>query len=263
MPAVCICPHAGSKAYLIAQELLHLRGRISDLQPSHRVKSSKCPQRRRPCRPDRGRERRPLRHNCPAVRGIRLPDPVRGEIGRIENSRSSQALALTKMALRAVLAGVLLASAEGFAFGPMLVTRRLPSGASPRPLAYPLPVRVRNSHRDATTMAVGKLGSLMKEPDPPPERVLQAVEKAGGRVTVADVASGAGVSLDEAKKQLTVLAQLARGDLEVSSDGELVYRFGSSFRSELSSRSTKKQIQEAWDKVAPIAFYVLRVSFGA
>jgi hypothetical protein len=72
MPAVCICPHAGSKAYLIAQELLHLRGRISDLQPSHRVKSSKCPQRRRPCRPDRGRERRPLRHNCPAVRGIRL-----------------------------------------------------------------------------------------------------------------------------------------------------------------------------------------------
>lgn len=111
-------------------------------------------------------------------------------------------------------------------------------------------------------MAVGKLGSLMKEPDPPPERILQAVEKAGGRVTVADVASGAGVSLNEAKAQLTVLAQLARGDLEVSSDGELVYRFGSSFRSELSSRSTKKQIQEAWDKVAPIAFYLVRVSFG-
>lgn len=169
--------------------------------------------------------------------------------------------------LRVVLAGLLLASAEGFAFGPVLGTRRLRSGVSSRSLACPLPLHGRRSERasreHATTMAVGKLGSLMKEPDPPPERVLQAVEKAGGRVTVADVASGAGVSLDEAKKQLTVLAQLARGDLEVSSDGELVYRFGSSFRSELSSRSTKKQIQEAWDKVAPIAFYLVRVSFGA
>jgi len=106
------------------------------------------------------------------------------------------------------------------------------------------------------------IGSLMSEPTPPSEKVLKAVETAGGRVTVADVASGAGVSLSEAKAQLTVLALLAKGDLEVSSDGELVYRFGSSFRAELSARSTKKQIQEAYDKVAPIGFYLLRVSFG-
>ena len=65
-----------------------------------------------------------------------------------------------------------------------------------------------------------------------------------------------------AKAQLTVLAQLAQGDLEVSADGELVYRFGSSFRSELSARSSKKRLQEAWDKVAPVAFYLVRVSFG-
>jgi hypothetical protein len=117
-----------------------------------------------------------------------------------------------------------------------------------------------NNH--LTMMAVGNLGSFMSEPDPPPETVLRAVEKAGGRVTVADVASGAGISLSEAKKQLTVLAQLARGDLEVSSDGELVYRFGTSFRSELLARSTKKQIQEVWDKVAPVTYYILRVSFG-
>ena len=113
-----------------------------------------------------------------------------------------------------------------------------------------------------TMMAGGRLGRLMAEPDPPPENVLRAVEKAGYRVTVADVASGAGVSLSEAKTSLTVLAQLAGGDLEVSADGELVYRFDGSFRSQLSSRSVKKQIQETWDKVAPVAFYLFRVSFG-
>jgi hypothetical protein len=164
--------------------------------------------------------------------------------------------------MRALALGLILAAAEGFMpLGSAPAARRLPLAAAVRcaPAA-----RASHRHaRHAPSMAVGKLGSLMKEPDPPPERILQAVEKAGGRVTVADVASGAGVSLNEAKAQLTVLAQLARGDLEVSSDGELVYRFGSSFRSELSSRSTKKQIQEAWDKVAPIAFYLVRVSFGA
>ena len=164
--------------------------------------------------------------------------------------------------MRVLSLGLILAAAEGFVpLGSAPAARRLPLAAAVRRLPAARAARRHATH--APSMAVGKLGSLMKEPDPPPERVLQAVEKAGGRVTVADVASGAGVSLDEAKAQLTVLAQLARGDLEVSSDGELVYRFGSSFRSELSSRSTKKQIQEAWDKVAPIAFYLVRVSFGA
>jgi len=160
------------------------------------------------------------------------------------------------------------------AFAPGAVTRPLPTGgvghaAMARPAvstsflarSAPRAVLVRPTSPSTTKMMAG-IGSLMLEPTPPSERVLKAVEQAGGRVTVADVASGAGVSLSEAKAQLTVLALLAKGDLEVSSDGELVYRFGSSFRSELSTRSTKKQIQETYDKVAPIGLYVLRVSFG-
>jgi len=81
-------------------------------------------------------------------------------------------------------------------------------------------------------------------------------------VTVADVASAAGVSLSEAKKQLNVLAQLAHGNLEVSKDGDLVYVFSSSFRSDLLSRSAKKRLQQGWDKVAPVLFYLVKVSFG-
>lgn len=102
----------------------------------------------------------------------------------------------------------------------------------------------------------------MSEPDPPPESVLRAVEALGGRVTVGDVASKAGMSVEEAKKQLTVLAQLAEGNLEVSNEGELVYSFDGSFRSTLSARSAKRRAQEAWDKVAPLAYYLLKVSFG-
>eukprot|EP00961_Rhodomonas_salina_P225039 3042634-Rhodomonas_salina.1 len=114
----------------------------------------------------------------------------------------------------------------------------------------------------STVCAAGGLQKFMSEPDPPPESVLRAVEALGGRVTVGDVASKAGMSVEEAKKQLTVLAQLAEGNLEVSNEGELVYSFDGSFRSTLSARSAKRRAQEAWDKVAPLAYYLLKVSFG-
>jgi len=179
------------------------------------------------------------------------------------------------MLMRALPLVLLAGGAQGFVFAPhgpgtrLMPRTHFPPASSTRAarlandFARSGLVTGRRRPSPATTMmAGGKLGRLMAEPDPPPENVLRAVEKAGYRVTVADVASGAGVSLSEAKTSLTVLAQLAGGDLEVSADGELVYRFDGSFRSQLSSRSVKKQIQETWDKVAPVAFYLFRVSFG-
>ena len=95
----------------------------------------------------------------------------------------------------------LLGSAQGFLPVPMTGCRVLPARAPPvGAVLAPLPIcnRLRASggarrtaaRSQLTVMAAGKLGSLMSEPDPPPESVLSAVEKAGGRVTVADVASG-------------------------------------------------------------------------
>lgn len=101
----------------------------------------------------------------------------------------------------------------------------------------------------------------MSEPALPSDAIISAVEQAGGRVTVADVASGAGVSLSEAKKSLTALAQLADGHLEVSSDGQLIYAFGS-VRATLLAKSSKARIMESWKKVEPVMFYLMRVSFG-
>jgi hypothetical protein len=80
------------------------------------------------------------------------------------------------------------------------------------------------------------VGDLFKGADPPPENILQAVESAGRRVTGADIASAAGVSLSEAQKSLSTLAMLTGGALEVSKDGEIVYVFDSSFRNTLRTR---------------------------
>jgi len=97
---------------------------------------------------------------------------------------------------------------------------------------------------------------------PPPENVLAAVEKAGGRVTVQDVAALAGVDLFTAQKGLVKLAALVEGDLEVGKDGDLVYNFPRNFRTALRTRSISQQAKELWVKVWPSLFYVTRVSFG-
>jgi len=97
---------------------------------------------------------------------------------------------------------------------------------------------------------------------PPPEKVLAAVEKAGGRVTVQDVAALAGVDLLTAQKGLVKLAALVEGDLEVGKDGDLVYNFPRNFRTALRTRSITQQAKELWIKVWPSLFYATRVSFG-
>ncbi len=81
--------------------------------------------------------------------------------------------------------------------------------------------------------------------------MLAAVERAGGRVTVQDVAALAGVDLATAQKGLVRLAALVDGDLEVGKDGDLVYTFPRSFRTALRTRSLAQRAKEVggvgWD----------------
>lgn len=79
---------------------------------------------------------------------------------------------------------------------------------------------------------------------PLPEKVLAAVERAGGRVTVQDVAALAGVDLSTAQKGLVRLASLVDGDLEVGKDGDLVYQFPRNFRTALRTRSFAQRAKE-------------------
>ena len=96
---------------------------------------------------------------------------------------------------------------------------------------------------------------------PSNKKVIEAVEKANGAPIVAsDLATSAGISLSQARKDLTTLASLTRGDIAVSSDGELLYTFPSGVNSVLSSNSAKYRAVSTWnEKIVPPLFYATKV----
>ena len=97
----------------------------------------------------------------------------------------------------------------------------------------------------------------------PSKQVIEAVERApSNQVVASDVAATAGVSLHKARQDLTVLAALARADLAVTSDGELIYRFPNSVSSALAQNSAKYKALQTFRKVWPALFWLVRVSFG-
>ncbi len=104
--------------------------------------------------------------------------------------------------------------------------------------------------------------AIFNEPEPPPEKFLQAIDKLGKRVTAADVATATGTSITQAQRQLSTLAQLTSGTLEVSNEGSLVYAFSNGYRGTLSARSGRRRLQETWATVSPVLFYMARLSFG-
>lgn len=97
----------------------------------------------------------------------------------------------------------------------------------------------------------------------PSQTVIKAADNAPNRkVTASDISASAGVSLSQARKDLTALASLTRGDIAVSNDGELIYSFPDNISSVLSSNSAKFRAIETFNSAKPVLFYALRVSFG-
>ena len=88
------------------------------------------------------------------------------------------------------------------------------------------------------------LPSLQTFPFHHHHQIMKAVEKAGGRVTVQDVAALAGVDIATAQQGLVKLATLVEGDLEVGKDGDLVYQFPRTFRTALRTRSITQRAKE-------------------
>lgn len=98
----------------------------------------------------------------------------------------------------------------------------------------------------------------------PPASVIDAVERAGGDpVAASDLAASAGISLSRARRELTNLAALTRGDIAVSADGELMYTFPKDARGAISSNSAKYRAMRVWnDKVYPPLLYATKLGFG-
>ncbi len=96
----------------------------------------------------------------------------------------------------------------------------------------------------------------------PNPAIMQAVEKLGYRVTVGDVATQAGFNVELASQGLLALASDAGGHLQVAESGDIVYQFPRNFRAILRNKYFRLQLQEWWQKVWKVLFYLIRISFG-
>jgi hypothetical protein len=96
----------------------------------------------------------------------------------------------------------------------------------------------------------------------PNPAIVQAVEKLGYRVTVGDVAAQSGLEINFAQQGLLALASDAGGHLQVADTGEIVYLFPRNFRDVLRNKFLRLQLQEWWEKIWKVLFYLIRISFG-
>ncbi|QDZ40934.1 hypothetical protein FRE64_13885 [Euhalothece natronophila Z-M001] len=92
--------------------------------------------------------------------------------------------------------------------------------------------------------------------------ITKSIEKLDYRVTVGDVAGETGLQLQEVQQGLVGLAAEAGGHLQVSETGDITYLFPKNFRTILRSKYLRLRLQEWWDKVSGVIFYLIRISFG-
>lgn len=91
---------------------------------------------------------------------------------------------------------------------------------------------------------------------------MKAVEQLGHRVTVGDIAARAGLNINQAEQGLLALASDAGGHLQVAQSGEIAYLFPNNFRAILRNKYLRLQLQDWWEKIWRVLFYLIRISFG-
>ena len=96
----------------------------------------------------------------------------------------------------------------------------------------------------------------------PNPAIINAVEQLGYRVTVGDVATQAGLNVATVEQGLLAIASDAGGHMQVAETGDLVYLFPKNLRGVLRSRSFNLRLQETWQKIWRVLFYIIRISFG-
>lgn len=130
--------------------------------------------------------------------------------------------------------------------------------------------------KSARSSSLSLRRKLLSEDDmakPPNQKVIDTIEQISSstststtRIIASDVAAQTGLSLSETKQSLSALASLTKGDISVTSEGELVYIFPlekNSLSSILQSNSLRYKLTNLWKKtVWPKLFWAIRVSFG-
>jgi hypothetical protein len=93
-------------------------------------------------------------------------------------------------------------------------------------------------------------------------QIMTAVEQLDYVVTVGDVASRAGLEINQTQQALLTLASEAGAHLQVANSGEMVFEFPRQFRTILRNKFWRLRLQ-AWAKTLwQGIFYLIRISFG-
>ena len=93
--------------------------------------------------------------------------------------------------------------------------------------------------------------------------VIKAISDLGNRVTAADVASKTGLSLSDSTGLLNTIASEAGGHLEVSSAGDIAYRFKSNFQSAYLATGLRALVaHNFWQTFCFCFFTCSKISFG-
>lgn len=92
--------------------------------------------------------------------------------------------------------------------------------------------------------------------------VMTAVEQLGYRVTVGDVAARAGMNVRQAERELLALASDVGGTLQVAETGDIAYVLPQDFRGILRAKYLRLRLQETWQNLWNVLFYIIRASFG-
>ncbi len=92
--------------------------------------------------------------------------------------------------------------------------------------------------------------------------VIKAIDELGRSVTAADVASKTGLPILVATSELNKVASEASGHLEVSTTGDIAYKFTPGFQSSYLAKGIQLQLENFASKLFHIGFVILKFSFG-
>ncbi|XP_051131990.1 uncharacterized protein At5g03900, chloroplastic [Andrographis paniculata] len=126
-------------------------------------------------------------------------------------------------------------------------------------------IRASSSVEDVATASTVRPGGAVESDKLPSDvrnRAMDAIDSSGRRVTIGDVASKAGLKLNEAQKALQALAADTGGFLEVSDEGDVLYVFPKDYRTNLAAKSFRIKFEPLLEKGKMAAEYLVRVSFG-
>ncbi|MGK7929755.1 MAG: hypothetical protein AB4290_31685, partial [Spirulina sp.] len=96
----------------------------------------------------------------------------------------------------------------------------------------------------------------------PNPAIIKSVEQLGYRVTVGDIAAQTGLNVNLAQQGLLALASDSGANLQVAESGDIAYVFPHNFKGILRNKYLRLRLQEGWEKIWNVLFYLIRISFG-